>query len=80
MFEKRGRQNLIDYVGDKRYVIKNPVKLHNSIAVLLPKDWLEAVAMGREIKRFLVDTDNDTFLIIKPDFEGLPAGHSPASD
>lgn len=80
MFENRGRNNIQAYVGDKHYVVKKPVRLHNSVAVLLPKDWLDAVSMGRTIRYFLIDTNNDTFLVIKPHFEELPAGILPASD
>lgn len=80
MFETRGRSNITGYVGDKYYIVKNPVRLNNSIAVLLPKDWLDAVAMGRDIKHFLIDASNDTFLTIKPHFEDLTADSLSARD
>ena len=73
MFETRGRKNLDAYVDGKLYVVKRPVKLSggSSFAVVLPKDWLDSVSIGREVKYFLLDV-RDTQIIIKPHFESIP--------
>lgn len=83
MIETRGRKGREIFVDGSFHAVKKPIKLCNSLAVLLPKDWLEGVAMGRggvgAIRYFVVDTSHDIFVTVKPCFEE-PAGHEPASD
>ena len=73
MFETRGRQSREVYIEGSLYLAKKPIKFNKSMAILLPKDWIEAVGMGRPIKYFLLDV-RDTFIQVKPYFDELPAG------
>ena len=75
MFETRGRKNRDAYVDGKLYVVKKPLKIgateRASIAVVIPKDWIESVSLGKEIKYFLLDI-RDTHIILKPHFDDIP--------
>lgn len=71
MFETRGRKNLEAYVDGGYYIVKKPINFAGSLAVVLPKDWLESISLGRKITYFLLDP-KDTQMTIKLFFGELP--------
>lgn len=74
MFEGKGRPNKEVMIEGKLYLAKKPLNLAGSVAVVLPKDWLEAVSMGKDIRYFLVDVSSLAQIVIRPYYASLPAG------
>lgn len=70
-FETKGRKSQFAYVDGGYYLVKKPVVLKSSLAVLLPKDWLDEVSMGRVIKYFLLDV-RQADIVLKPHYDELP--------
>jgi len=72
MFETKGRKNTEVYVDGGLYIAKRPVHFNKkTTAIIIPKDWIDSVSMGRELKWFLLDV-RQTDIIVKPYFEDLP--------
>jgi hypothetical protein len=71
MFEQRGRKNVEAYVDGVYVMVKKPVHItKTATAVILPKEWIDAVSGGREIKYLLLDV-RDNQIIIKPHFDAI---------
>lgn len=73
MFESRGRKSTEVYIDGGFYIAKKPLHISNSISLLLPKGWVDAVSMGRELTYLLLDV-RDTQIVVKPYFDKLPMG------
>ena len=76
MLETRGRKSTEVYVDGDMYVVKKPLKLRGSVALLLPKEWLDiaSAVAGKEVadvRYFLLDV-KDTLLTIRPYYESIP--------
>lgn len=74
MLGNKGRPNQEVYIDGNMYIAKKPLMLSGSVAVVVPKDWLEAAAMGREIRYILINTDSLAELKLKLYYDKLPAG------
>ena len=74
MYENKGRPSQEVYIDGKLYLAKKPLNLAGSVAVVLPKDWLEAVSMGRDIRYLLLDISSLSQIVVKPYYDVLPAG------
>ena len=65
------------YVDGGYYIVKRPVylgkteKTIGSVAVTIPKEWLDAIGSGKTLHYFLLDM-KDTMFVVKPYFEPIP--------
>ena len=75
MFERR--KNMEAYVDGEYYTVKRPIYLGKtartagSVAVTLPKEWLDSIGYGKQLHYFLLDV-KDTMVVVKPYFERIP--------
>lgn len=73
MFETKGRKNVVAYIDGGLYVVKKPQALGGTLAVLIPKEWVDAVSLGRTLRYFLLDI-RQADIVVKPYFDELPEG------
>jgi hypothetical protein len=65
MIKMRGRQARVTMLDGEMVEVRSMFKLHKSMAIILPKMWLEVARMNGEFTEIAIQ-QKDNVIIIKP--------------